>query len=687
MKKMNQFRKAARRAASAGFSVFPLRPGEKIPAIKGWQEAATIDVTAIDRFWEQHPEGNVGILTGGERGLFVLDVDGPEGIKSLERLRRQYGHLPRTVKVRTPHGIHYYFCLEASLGNNAGKLGPGLDCRGQGGYAVGAGSCNEGGARYRYFKDRNPRETEIAPIPDWLLALVRDGSGNRLAATIGTNATPIASSTYAATALRAEEVAVRNAPVGTRNNCLNRAAFSMGQLIGAGEITRAEVETVLTAAALHAKLKPDEVKKTLASGLIAGEQQPRKSGAGQLCTATDPFLSELATLGETDTDNGRRLVRRFSASLQFVPELKKWFAFDGRIWRDDTSGQQTIFAQKSARLIADEADLLSDARRAEDRRHWSKQSLNAGAIDRALKMARPHATRSIEEFDAALWLINVTNGVLDLRTGQLKPFNSANYLTRMAGTAYDPKAKCVRFTRFLQEVFAGDPELIDFVQRFAGYTLTGLTEEQCFLFLQGTGSNGKSTLIQILLQLLGDYARNTPTETLLAKYVSSSVNNDLARLQGARMVAAIESNPNRQLDEALIKQITGGDRITARFLYAEYSEFKPQFKLWFVANHPPRLRSTDDALWRRIHVLPFSISIPREQRDPALFYGVAARIAGHLRVGGPRLREMAKARPKPTCCSSRRNKTLSPRGRSCPAVPARMHRVIQQWSSAHENSL
>jgi putative DNA primase/helicase len=627
MKKMNPFRKAARNAASARFPVFPLRPHEKIPAIKGWQQAATTDAAAVDRFWEQHPDANIGITAGGELGLFVLDVDGPEGRKSLKRLRGRYGSFPKTVRVRTRQGTHYYFRTETSIGNSVKKLAAGLDSRGQGGFVVAAGSVSGDGTKYRYCEGRSPGEVDIAPIPDWLLALVHSGLRNNQPATIATNTTPITSA-YAAAALRAEENAVRNAPVGTRNSRLNKAAFSMGQLIGGGEIGRAEVEATLTAAALRARLKPDEVRTTLASGLAAGQGEPRKGDGGQACTASDPLLSELATFAETDTDNGRRLVRRFSASLQFVPELKKWFAFDGRIWRDDTSGQQTIFAQKSARLIADEADLLSDARRAEDRRHWCKQSLNAGAIDRALKMARPHATRSIEAFDAAPWLINVTNGALDLRTSQLQPFNSANYLTRMAGTAYDPKAKCVRFKRFLQEIFAGDPALIGFVQRFAGYTLTGLTQEQCFLFLQGTGSNGKSTLIQILLQLLGDYARNTPTETLLAKYVSSSVNNDLARLQGARMVAAIESNPNRQLDEALIKQITGGDRITARFLYAEYSEFIPQFKLWFVANHPPRLRSTDDALWRRIHVIPFIVSIPLERRDPGLLAALQRELPG-----------------------------------------------------------
>ncbi len=335
----------------------------------------------------------------------------------------------------------------------------------------------------------------------------------------------------------------------------------------------------------------------------------------------------MVKLGETDTDNAYRLVRRYGDRLQFVPERKEWFAFDGEGWREDTAKLRIKLAQASARLIAGEADLLGDDRQT-DRRRWGQQSLGAGTVRRALDMAQPHATRSVTDFDQRPWLINATNGTLDLQTGEARAFHSADYLTRIAGTAYEPDAKCPRFRQFLREIFGEAKEMISFLQRFAGYTLTGSTAEQCFLFLQGSGSNGKSTLIQTLQQMLGDYARSTPTETLLAKHMASSTSNDLARLKGARMVAAIESNANRQLDEALIKQITGSDRIAARFLYAEFFEYTPEFKLWFVANDPPRLRSTDDALWRRILVLPFDVAIPKNQVDPDLPAALLAELPG-----------------------------------------------------------
>jgi putative DNA primase/helicase len=601
-----------------------------MPAIKDWQQLATSSPKAIERLWRKHPTANIGILAGGRLGLFVLDVDRDEGRQSLAALQQRHGRMPRTVVVRTPRGAHYYFRSDEPLHNSVAKLGPGLDGRSAGGYVVGAGSVNEDGVRYRYAKGRSPGEAEIADIPTWLLTLLRKRPREEGPSTDAGSFRSRAPTRYASVALQHETDAVRKAPPGTRNDRVNRAAFSLGQLVAQGTIGSAEVEAALTLAAQAAGLEAEERRATIASGLRAGQAHPRDRDGGQPPQLNDLLLTELAELGETDTDNARRLVKRFGTFIRFVPERRDWFAFDGQIWREDTSRQRLVFAQASARLIAVEADLLNDDRRADDRRRWAKHSLGAGSVRRALEMAQPHATRSITDFDSDPWLINVKNGTLDLRTGDLRSFDSGDYLTRLAGTTYEPDAECVRFKQFLREIFTGDKELIGFVRRYIGYTLTGSTAEQCFLFLQGTGRNGKSTLIQILQQMLGQYARSTPTDTLLAKHTASSTSNDLARLHGARMVSAIEANPNRQLDEALIKQITGGDRIAARFLYAEYFEYTPEFKLWFVANHPPRLRSTDDALWRRILVLPFDVAIQRERADPDLIANLRTELPGIL---------------------------------------------------------
>jgi putative DNA primase/helicase len=627
--KRSRFSNFAQHAAKAGFRVFPLQPGTKLPAIKGWQTKATTRAGMVNTFWMAHSNANIAIATGGKPNLFVFDIDGEEGKQSLADLERAHGSIPETVMVRTPHGTHFYFHCPQRLRNSVGTLAPGLDGRAEGGYVVGAGSVNGEGVRYRYAKGHSPDEVEIAVMPAWLIALLRKEPRPEGGPSNYSHVDAGVPSTYAATALQGEAEAVRSAPKGTRNNRLNTAAFAMGQLVGAGEIGRAAVEGALSEAAQAAGLEGDEIQATIASGLGAGQAHPRDRNGDQPPQSNDLLLTDLAELGENDTDNAQRLVRRSGNHVRFVPERKQWYAFDGQIWQEDTSRQRFVFAQNSARLIASEADLLGDDRRA-DRRRWARQSLGAGAVKRALEMAQPHATRSLKDFDTDPWLINVQNGTLDLRTGDLRAFDSADHLTRLAGTAFEPDAECVRFKQFLREIFAGDTELIRFVQRYIGYTLTGSTIEQCFLFLQGPGRNGKSTLVQILQQMLGPYALSTPTDTLLAKHGSSSTSNDVARLHGARMVAAIESNPNRQLDEAMIKQITGGDRIAARFLYAEHFEYTPEFKLWFVANHPPRLRSTDDALWRRILVLPFTVEIPKDQVDPNLSAALQTELPGIL---------------------------------------------------------
>jgi putative DNA primase/helicase len=516
------------------------------------------------------------------------------------------------------------------LRNSVAKLGSGLDVRTDGGYVVGAGSVNGDGVRYRYAKGHSPDDVDIALIPDWLLELLREDPHNAEDSSNSSCQSGIAAP-YAAAALRGEAEAVRGAPEGTRNDRLNKAAYSMGQLVGARGIGLAEAKTALTSAARAAGLEADEIETTLDSGLSAGQANPRKRKRPKRKRSnSDPLLIDLANLGETDTDYAQRLLERYGNYLRFVPERRHWFAFDERRWCEDTGDQHVLFAQESARRIANEADVLDDGERRRKRQHWGQQSLGAGPVKRALEMARPHATRSITEFDADPWLLNVQNGTLDLRKGQLRPFQAADYLTRLAGTDYVQDAKCPRFKQFLDEIFAGDEELIGFLRRFVGYTLTGSTDEQCFLFLQGEGKNGKSTLIQILQEMLGDYARTVPKGTLLAKFKASNISNDLARLAGARMVSAIENNPNEQLNEALVKQITGGDRIAARFLYGEYFEFTPELKLWYAANHPPRLRSTDEAMWRRIHVLPFEVAVPEERVDRDLLVTLRAELRGIL---------------------------------------------------------
>jgi len=222
-----------------------------------------------------------------------------------------------------------------------------------------------------------------------------------------------------------------------------------------------------------------------------------------------------------------------------------------------------------------------------------------------------------DELDADPYLLNVQNGTIDLRTGVLRPHNPADLITKLAPVVYDPGARAPLFNSFLTRIMDGNTSQMRFLQRYLGYALTGVTREQVLVIAHGGGDNGKSTLIEIVVAIIKDYVVMADFRSLAVRQ-SEGPRNDIARLRGARLVPAVEARQGLRLDEELIKRLTGCDTITARFLYGEFFDFKPQFKLILAANHKPRIEGTDRAIWRRIRLVPFSVTIPKEEQDKAL---------------------------------------------------------------------
>jgi putative DNA primase/helicase len=226
-------------------------------------------------------------------------------------------------------------------------------------------------------------------------------------------------------------------------------------------------------------------------------------------------------------------------------------------------------------------------------------------------------------------LLNVENGTLNLRTGELEKHKKEDYITRLAQVTYDPKATAPTWDRFLNEIMQENAALVEFLRRGIGYAATGSTEEQCLFILYGTGANGKSTFLNTLKALLGDYSQQTPTDSLLVKR-DGAIPNDLARLKGARLVTAIEAEDGKRLAESLVKQLTGGDTITARFLRQEFFEFEPTFKIFLATNHRPVIKGTDNAIWRRIRLIPFDVTFPEDQQDRHLSKKLMEELPGIL---------------------------------------------------------
>jgi putative DNA primase/helicase len=334
---------------------------------------------------------------------------------------------------------------------------------------------------------------------------------------------------------------------------------------------------------------------------------------------------------------------RHGADLRYVHPWKAWLVWDGRRWTEDATAepvrrvkeaQGAFYRAVAARFgeLPDAGDAAS-AERAEllkELNHAVRWE-DARAIARCLELLKsePGVPALPSELDRDLYLLNVLNGTLDLRTGRLRPHRRADLLTKLAPVAYDPGAACPLWLRFLDRIMRGNQDLVAYLQRVAGYALTGEVSEQCLWFLYGTGANGKSTFLQTLLAVLGDYGMQAVSELLMAKNHESHP-TERADLFGKRFVATIEAEEGKRVAESLMKQLTGGDRVRARRMRQDFFEFDQTWKLFLAANHKPNVRGTDHGVWRRIKLVPFAVTIPDEEKDKALPEKLRAELPGVL---------------------------------------------------------
>lgn len=328
----------------------------------------------------------------------------------------------------------------------------------------------------------------------------------------------------------------------------------------------------------------------------------------------------------SDAGNAERLVRAYGEDLRFVPGWG-WVVWSGVRWvRCDLTPRKLMM--RVARSIHGEAAQSQDKAEQKDVGLWALKSQSAPRIQGALWCAQPMVAGQVEEFDRQPWLFPCANGTVDLRTGTLYPHRREHMLTRSSSVIHSPGATAPTWESFLARVLP-DPDVRAFVKRFAGYCLTGLTTEQALLFLYGVGRNGKSVFVETLAALMGDFHTATRIDTLAISH-GGGIPNDVAALAGARLVTVSETPEGVRLNESLVKDLTGGDTISARFLRHEYFQFTPQFKLMIRGNHKPQIRGTDDGIWRRLMLVPFTVQIPPSEVDPELPEKLRAELPGIL---------------------------------------------------------
>ena len=329
----------------------------------------------------------------------------------------------------------------------------------------------------------------------------------------------------------------------------------------------------------------------------------------------------------TDTGNAHRMYDKFGNILKYSYNRKKWYFWTGKKWTIDESGEIKKLADEICEDLKREAFQLDDEEMQKGALKWAKRTAGSSAKESMIKECQHlnDIPASPDDFDSYADFLNVQNGVVNLKNGELMPHDSRLMMSKICNCEYDAKKKKPKmWLKFLDDITNGDKDLQKYIQKSVGYSISGSNREQCAYFLYGMGNNGKSTFLDTIADMLGDYASNAQPDTLMLQSKVGSLgggaNSDIARLKSARFVTCEEPTEGVRLNEGLLKQLTGGSKVTCRFLYGDEFEYTPEFKIWVATNHKPVVRGTDVGIWRRIKLIPFEVNIPKEKVDKNLKY-------------------------------------------------------------------
>lgn len=546
---------------------------------------ATTRVTQVRVWWAKYPDANIGIATGEVSGIVVLDVDGQKGFSALAG--RALPTTPSVTTGRVDGGTHFYFAHPGGrVKNSVGKLGTGLDIRGDGGYVIAPPSRHKSGNVYQWGESL---DTPLAELPKWILTKIDEASSGFDNSQDG-------------------EIIEK----GGRDVYLTSLAGSMRK--------RGMPESAIFAALWATNnercsppLSEEDIKRIAHSiGTRAYDSQNTPNIA---YTILDSALGDVVPSEDcraaphTDVGNAEAFVSLYGDRFRYDHTRKRWLVWPvgGSAWLEDENEahKRGFIATLRARYFL--ANSIEDDAERDALEKWARKCESGQYIATSLRVAQSMTNIATQatQYDTDPYLLNFLNGTLNLRDLVFSEPRQSDYLTRRCPIEFDLSATAPEWEKFISVVFRGNQELIDYVQRALGYCLTGDTKEHAFFIAYGGGANGKSTLLTTLGRVLGNYSTVTAFRTFDADN-RNEYGNDLAALRGTRFVAAIESEQNKRLAEARVKMVTGGDKISCRYLYGEFFEMLPQFKVWLAVNHKPIIRGTDNGIWRRIHLIPFT---------------------------------------------------------------------------------
>jgi len=558
-----------------GFSLIPLRPGDKRPAVK-WKEFQSRPATPdeLEGWFGGATNYNVGIVTGAVSRSVVVDCDSPETVAWVDK------HMTSTpMATHTAKGEHRFYRHPGGLIKNRARVYTGeaqveIDVRGDGGYVVGPGSVHETGVLYEKVGDWPA--IEDLPVFDsaWL-----DVTGTRTRKPKATR-----SSRPGDGALPTSSVV----PEGERNDTL----FREGCRLRERGMDRQAINDVLQATNQHRCTPP----------MDSSEVERIASSCASYAVGEDVFPT-------TEAGDAEYFAQCYGGCVRYDYRRGCWLLFDQHHWHEPACGELDRFALKAMRRRQEVVLKITDSDRRSKAGKWAIAGESRKRLANMLVLARsvePIADTG-ENWDMDPWLLGVPNGVVDLQTGKLRDGGPDDRISMQTGAPFDPNALCPIWDRTVADIFGNDDALIAYFDRFVGYSVTGDCREEVLAFAFGGGANGKSTLINTLGEILGDYADDLPFSAL-ELHERSGIPNDIAKIVGKRFVTSSESGETRRLNEARVKALTGRDPMTARFLHREWFTFRPNAKFWLATNHKPVVRDTSVGFWRRIHLIPFTRS-------------------------------------------------------------------------------
>lgn len=646
----NELLEAALEYAGQGWNVLALhtvrdgrcscgKPGcdsiGKHPRLPNGESDATKNPDAIRKWWAQWPDANVGIATKGS-AIFVVDLDvkkGKDGVSVFADWERRYSKPPETVSVRTGSGgAHLYFRrpsdgLPLPSVNDNRNIGRGVDVRVDTGYVVAPPSNHVSGELYRW--EHSPADCDVAKAPDWLLRVIRN-KGHEQPGGNGVHKQPAGGgkllnelSTEVVDRIRSllDEMPLKKEDWADRSEFDYSLVRELYRDEGASAEAAWEVVRGRSKFASGGRRYFDTTWKNVVKYVReAREKEQRRAKASKANTsgsAPAPKTTGRKKFAMTDLGNAQRLVHHYGRDIRYCGSFG-WLVWDKQRFEVDRTGAIMRKAKQTMRGIYNEASAEAEDDRRTKLAKWGAASESSGRLTATVSLAEsePGVPVVSEDLDADPWALNCLNGTLNLKDGTFGPHSQADLCTKLTNVAYHKDATCPRWEQFLSEIMAGDQQLIDFLQRAVGHSLTGDTSERCVFLMHGSGKNGKSTFLWAIRELLGDgYAIHARAETILAKR-TDAIPCDLARLKGCRFLTVTEIEQGHRLDVARVKEMSGGtDPITARFMRCDEFTFMPTFKLWVGTNHKPTIRDHTDSIWDRLFMIPFAVRFEKPDKQ------------------------------------------------------------------------